>query len=167
MITTSNFRVRKNGQPYSQCYCRCPELIENYEKAIVDNVNVWHCHHKKEEFYTQQELIDLGLYYNVPPEDLVFVKDSKDHYSWPHKGREIGWEKATKSKIGHICTSKTRELLCKKARNRIRVKCIETNQIFDSINSACRYFGLKSNIGLKHALKDSNRVSAGYHWSLV
>lgn len=70
------------------CYCMTPELIENYDLAIADKENVWICHHKKEEFYTKKELIELKMYFNVQPEDLVFCRNTKEHRKYPHKGIE-------------------------------------------------------------------------------
>ena len=34
MISERMFRLKKNGEPNSECYCRHPELIENYDKAM-------------------------------------------------------------------------------------------------------------------------------------
>ena len=70
------------------CYCMTPELIENYDLAIADKQNIWICHHRKEEFYTSKELIELKMYFNVPPEDLVFCRNTKEHRKYPHKGDE-------------------------------------------------------------------------------
>ena len=70
------------------CYCMTPELIENYDLAIADKENVWICHHRKEEFYTKKELIELKMYFNVQPEDLVFCRNTKEHRKYPHKGDE-------------------------------------------------------------------------------
>lgn len=70
------------------CYCMTPELIENYNLAIADKEKVWICHHRKEEFYTSKELIELKMYFNVPPEDLVFCISEKEHHKYPHKGVE-------------------------------------------------------------------------------
>ena len=80
------------------CYCMTPELIENYDLAIADKENVWICHHRKEEFYTSKELIELKMYFNVPPEDLVFCRNTKEHRKYPHKGDEntIGFHKGKK-----------------------------------------------------------------------
>ena len=65
-----------------------PELIENYDLAIADKEKVWICHHRKEEFYTSKELIEMGMYYNVSPEDLVFCRNAKEHHKYPHKGEK-------------------------------------------------------------------------------
>lgn len=86
------------------CYCMTPELIENYDLAIADKENVWICHHRKEEFYTSKELIEMGMYYNVPPEDLVFCRNKKEHYKYPHKG--FGISEETKKKISESSKGK-------------------------------------------------------------
>lgn len=71
-------------------FCRNFQLAENYELAKADKTKVWQLHHKKEEFYSAEELQALNMYYDVPPEDVVFVKrkgneDPTCHFWWPHK----------------------------------------------------------------------------------
>ena len=73
MINESRFRVKKNGEPYCDCLCRHPELIENYEKAVADTTQTWDCHHRREEFYSYKELIERGEYFDVEPEELIFL----------------------------------------------------------------------------------------------
>lgn len=82
------------------CYCMTPELIENYELAIADKEKVWICHHRKEEFYTSKELIEMGMYFNVPPEDLVFCRNEKEHHKYPHKGEEEAKKKISYANKG-------------------------------------------------------------------
>ena len=84
MISKKHF----NSNEKYCCYCMTPELIENYDLAIADKQNIWICHHRKEEFYTSEELIEIGMYFNVPPEDLVFCRNEKEHHKYPHKGEE-------------------------------------------------------------------------------
>ena len=55
MINKEMFRLKKNGEPNYRCYCRNPELIENYELAIADETQTWEVHHRKEEFYSYAE----------------------------------------------------------------------------------------------------------------
>lgn len=86
MISKRSFELKKNGEPSKYCYCRYPELIDNYDLAVADVENVWICHHKLEAFLTMQELKDIGRYFDVPPRELVFVRNEKEHQEWPHKG---------------------------------------------------------------------------------
>ncbi len=151
MINKTKFQLKKDGEPNCICFCTKPELIENYDKAIADKERTWICHHKKEEFYTMQELKDLGMYYNVPPEDLVFVKDHKEHYSWPHKG----YEKVSEANKGNSYRAK------------IKVQCVETGQIFESIKAARKFVELKGSDPVCQALKNPNATAAGYHWKKV
>ena len=87
MISEEQFRTKKNGKPYKSCYCRQPELIENYSKAIADNSEIWACHHRLETHNSNgerrlvdilgTELIALGLYYDRPPEELIFLTQTE------------------------------------------------------------------------------------------
>ena len=87
MISEEQFRTKKNGKPYKNCYCRQPELIENYSKAIADNSEIWACHHRLETHNSNgerrlvdilgTELIALGLYYDRPPEELIFLTQTE------------------------------------------------------------------------------------------
>lgn len=87
MISEEQFRTKKDGTPYKSCYCRQPELIENYSKAIADNSEIWACHHRLETHNSDgerrlvdilgSELIALGLYYDRPPEELIFLTQTE------------------------------------------------------------------------------------------
>lgn len=55
-------------------------LIENYDKAINDNINVWECHHRLEiELNVSREYLkQQNLYFNRPASELIFMTKS-DH----------------------------------------------------------------------------------------
>ena len=65
-------------------FCKDYEKIENYQKAKVDNFKGWDCHHRLETHnsdgerrlvdITVAELQALGMYYNRPPEELIFLR---------------------------------------------------------------------------------------------
>ncbi|MBQ2205361.1 MAG: hypothetical protein II411_05660, partial [Lachnospiraceae bacterium] len=78
MINKNIFRLKKNGEPYSQCFCRNPELIENYAEAIADETQTWDVHHRLESCFTQKFLKEMNLYYDVEPEALIFLT-RKEH----------------------------------------------------------------------------------------
>ena len=68
---------------YFQKYCKDYENIENYQKALADNFKGWHCHHRLETHnsdgirrdadISHKELKALGMYYNRPAEELIFL----------------------------------------------------------------------------------------------
>lgn len=78
--------------------CKDYTEIENYEKAIADNTQIYDCHHKLETHFsdgtprpknaqlTSKELIVLDMYYNRPPEELIFLTHS-EHSILHHKGK--------------------------------------------------------------------------------
>ena len=83
-------------------------LIENYEQAINDKTQTWNCHHRKEtdENLSANELINQGLYYHRPPEELIFLtktEHNKIHTSNgknPMCGKHLS--KETKKKISEF-----------------------------------------------------------------
>ena len=49
--------------------------IKNYDKAIADNTQVWHCHHMTETWWncSKKELIDNECYYGRKACELIFL----------------------------------------------------------------------------------------------
>lgn len=68
-------------------YCTEPEKIENFEKAKADNFKGWEVHHRLETHnsdgerrvvdITRAELKALGMYYDRPPEELIYLTGSE------------------------------------------------------------------------------------------
>ena len=87
-------------------YCKNPENIENYEKAKKDNFVGWDCHHRletntsdgirREVDILAEELQALGIYYNRPASELIFLTIS-EHQILHNKGKQKS--KETKKKI--------------------------------------------------------------------
>lgn len=67
--------------------CENISLIENYEKALNDESQTWDCHHRNEILLnkTKSELKNLGLYWNRPANELIFLTHS-DHMSLHNSG---------------------------------------------------------------------------------
>lgn len=89
-------------------FCTNFEKVENFEKAAADNFDGWECHHRLEThtsdgelrdvFLSRAELIALDMYYNRPPEELVFMLRS-DHARLHHKGKPHTKSKEWQDKI--------------------------------------------------------------------
>lgn len=87
-------------------YCKDYKNIENYEAAKKDDFNGWDCHHRLETHnsdgerrlvdITQKELIALGMYYNRPAEELMFMKHSE--HSSLHKPSDDTKKKMSEAK---------------------------------------------------------------------
>ena len=68
-------------------FCKDYKNIENYQKAKADNFKGWDCHHRLETHnsdgerrqidITVAELKALGMYYNRPANELIFLRKSE------------------------------------------------------------------------------------------
>lgn len=151
MIYERRFRLKKNGEPYSGFFCRHPELIENYDKAIADTTQTWECHHRREELYSQKELIERGEYFDVSPEELIFLTPNE------HRKIDSYCRRNSEARKGKFINRKD---LSKK------VLCVETGEIFESISDAYRKTGVCFQNISKVCLGKLN-TTGGYHWSFV
>ena len=77
-------------------FCKDYEKIENYEMAKADNFIGWDRHHRLETHnsdgvkrivnLTPEELIALDMYYNRPPEELIWLRHGE--HTKLHKGNK-------------------------------------------------------------------------------
>lgn len=145
MISKKYFILKKNGEPNSICICRHPELIENYEKAIADTTQIWEVHHRKEELYSQKELKERGEYFDVYPEELIFLT------------------KTEHSKIDSKCKRASEALKNRKDFSK-KVLCVETGEVFESARDAERKTGTY-NYNISMACNGKRKTAGGYHWA--
>lgn len=75
-------------------------LIENYDKAIADTTQTWHCHHRDEVKIlpsgievrrSVEELKEMDRYYHCPANELIFL--TKEEHNRVHfKGKPLSEE---------------------------------------------------------------------------
>ena len=85
-------------------YCKNYQDIENYQKALADNFKGWHCHHRLETHTSDgvrrevdiaaAELKALGMYYNRPASELIFLT-IREHNAF-NKGKHLSEESKKK-----------------------------------------------------------------------
>lgn len=78
---------------YVKQYCKDPiEWIENYQEAVNDQTQTWHCHHRFETEYnlSKIELQSLGFYFDRPFCELIFLTP-KEHKRLHHIGKVGPW----------------------------------------------------------------------------
>lgn len=113
--------------------------IENYEQAINDTENVWCCHHRLEltldgdYAHSKEDLIRMGMYYNRPYFELIFMKDNehtrlhrkaeikagkKLFGGKTRKGEKASEEVRTKLSISHIGKKQSKETIQKRIESR-------------------------------------------------
>ena len=93
-------------------YCKAEiSFIENYEQAVNDNTQIWHCHHRRESVYTKKGLIEICEYYDRPAIELIFLTKS-EHIRLHMKGKHHSEEhkkKLSESHIGKHYSEKTKK----------------------------------------------------------
>ena len=101
-------------------YCKEPEKIENYQKAKKDNFKGWHCHHRLETHtsdgirrdidISHRDLIALGMYYNRPASELIFLPASEHNAYGKGKHRSVETRnKMREASKGHLVSEETRK----------------------------------------------------------
>ena len=89
-----------------------PSLIENYDKAINDDTQMWVLHHRLEltldgEYaHSRDELIRLGMYYHRPYYELIFLTKSDHQKLHAHDKYK---NTLSKSLQGHVVSNETRK----------------------------------------------------------
>ena len=165
MISERMFQLKKNGEPRKyRCYCRNPELIENYDKAIADETQIWDCHHRREEFYSYKELIERGEYFDVSPEELIFLTKAE------HSKIDSCCKRISETKKGKSLSEESKRKISEAQKNRKdqskKVLCVETGELFESIMEASRKTGVDfSNIS--KVCSGKLKTTGGYHWKYL
>ena len=111
-------------------YCKDYQNIENYEKAKADNFKGWHCHHRlethtpdgkrREVDISMDELITLGMYYNRPANELIFltVKEHNAYGKGKHRSVETRRKmKGNKNALGYKHSEETRRKMREAKKN--------------------------------------------------
>lgn len=129
-------------------YCKEFTKVENYDKAIVDETQTWDAHHRLESCFTQKFLKEMGLYYNVEPEALIFLT-KEEHRKIDSKCKRIS--EANKGRPAH---------------NKRKVKCVETGEIFDSACDASRKTGIRQNC-ISMVCNGKLKTTGGFHWKFL
>lgn len=138
--------------------CEDISLIENYEMAIKDN-KIWDCHHKLELIETgavvnssKQDLIDWGLYYNRPADELVFIRHGEHTILHsPRKGtgnylpkpKVYADPKETSRKCSEVLKGRPGAIGIKSTLSH-PVIVVETGDVFGSKREAMRKYGRHS-----------------------
>lgn len=102
-------------------YCKNYQDIENFEKAKKDDFVGWHCHHRLETHtsdgerrdvdISHKELIALGMYYNRPASELIFLTTSEHNAYGKGKHRSVETRrkmKGNKNALGYKHSEETK-----------------------------------------------------------
>ena len=140
-------------------YCKDYENIENYQLAKKDNFIGWECHHRlethtpagirREVDIPQKELKALGMYYNRPSSELIFL--TKSEHSSFNKGKKRSEE--TRRKMSKPKSEETR-------RKMSEAKKDEKNPMYGKRHSE----ETKKKMGAAKKGNTYAKVNRGKHW---
>lgn len=141
-----------------KAFCKDYTKIENYEKAVADTTQVWDCHHRLQLVKTgavvdatQQDLIDWGIYYNRPADELIFLtRKEHDSLHQNNKGKHPSEETRRKQAESHKGKHHSEETKQKMSEDRKGDK-----------NG---FYGKKHSEETRRRLAEANK---GKHWKLV
>ena len=106
-FNSNEVKKKMINEKLAKRYCKEDlSKIKNYDKAIADTTQVWHCHHMTESWWncTAKELIENECYYNRKACELIFLTNS-EHTRLHMKGRTVTDE--TRHKISEANKGKT------------------------------------------------------------
>lgn len=150
------------NEKQAKIYCKEDiSKIKNYDKAITDTTQTWHCHHMTETWWncSKQELIDNECYYNRKACELIFLTPS-EHNKLHSKGKNLSAE--TRIKISEANKGKKRKPFTEEHRRKLS----EAHKGKSTWNKG------KKNIFSEDTLKKLSEVhkgrrtkgSSGMHW---
>ena len=107
-------------------YCIDYTKIENYDTAIKSQLR-YDCHHRLEidEMQSAKDLIFLHLYYNRPPEELVFLEHG-EHMRLHNKGKNLSAE--TRQKMSKALKGENNPMFGKNMSTDTRQKMSEAHK---------------------------------------
>ena len=171
--------------------CEDLSLIENYDKAIADMTQTWHCHHRGEilpcGIFSPNDLKKFGLYFNRPASELIFLtkaehtrlhfkgvprgpfsEDHKKALSEAHKGipRSEATKKAmSKAHLGITLSEEHKKAIVKANSKKVLqlTKSGEFIKEWPSVMEASRQLGI-SNVSICNCCNGKYKSAGGYVW---
>ena len=156
-------------------YCENYQDIENYELAKTVNFKGWQCHHRLETHnsdgkrrlvdITRKELLALGMYYNRPASELIFMK-TKEHRQLHMRDAsfsEVTLKKMSEAAKGKKLSEETRKKISEAMRGNQHSKGFHhSEETRKKISNA-----MKGKKPSEHTLQKAAATHKGKHWKLV
>ena len=139
-------------------------LIENYDKAISDTTQLWHCHHRRETIFSKSDLIEIGEYYNRPACELIFLTPL-EHHRFHNLGKSLSAEtrkKMSEANKGKHHSAETRKKLSEA--NKGKHHSEETRKKISEANKG-KHLSEETRKKMSEALNGENHPFFGKHHS--
>ena len=146
-------------------------LIENYQQAISDKERTWDIHHRKEcdsegrTLFTGTQLKEMGLYFNRPAAELIFVTRSMHCKLHREMFENIGKNVGKKyGQIGRKIGGKKTGAINGKKRSIPILQLTKDGELVKEWPSVCEAW---RQLGISHicaCLKGRYKSAGGYVW---
>lgn len=149
------------SENYAKAFCKDDiSLIENYDKAIADDTQTWHCHHRRETIFSKADLIEIGEYYNRPACELIFLTPL-EHIRLHHLGKHHSAEthqKMSEAHKGKNHSDETRQKMSEahKGKHHSAETCKKI-----AVNNGCFWKGKHRSAETCKKIAEANK---GKHW---
>ena len=108
---------------YAKKFCKEDiSKIENYEAAMNDTTQTWHCHHRTEIWWncSKKDLIANECYYNRKACELIFLTPEEHKRLHNVNKSDETRRKMSESLKGHNCNEETRRKISNANKGKIR-----------------------------------------------
>ena len=149
---------------YAKRFCKEDiSKIENYDKAVADTTQVWHCHHRTEIWWncSKKDLIANECYYNRKACELIFLTPAEHKRLHNVNKSDETRRKMSESLKGHKCNEETKRKISDANKGKIRSE-EQRNNISTSLKGRSlseehrRKIGEASK-GRKHTISEETR----------
>ena len=150
----------------AKAYCKDDiSLIENYENAINDKTQTWHCHHRRETIFSKSDLIEIGEYYNRPACELIFLtplEHNRLHHLGKHHSAETR-KKMSEALKGEKCYIFGKHLSEDTRKKISEAKKGENNPMFGKhrLAETCKKIA-EAHIGKHHSVETRKKMSESH-----
>ena len=149
---------------YAKRFCKEDiSKIENYDKAVADTTQTWHCHHRTAIWWncSKKDLIANECYYNRKACELIFLTPEEHKRLHNVNESDETRRKMSESHKGHKCNAETKRKISDANKGKIRSE-EQRNNISTSLKGRTlseehrRKIGEASK-GRKHTISEETR----------
>ena len=148
----------------AKSYCKDDiSLIENYDKAIADKTQIWHCHHRRETVMSRKDLIEIGEYYNRPAIELIFLTKSEHNCIHKKNNKNCLGKKYSEIIRKRMGDSKKGQIPWNKGKTGMQHMSIETRKKMSEAHKG-KHFSEETRKKMSESKKGKNRQAKGTQW---
>ena len=144
--------------------------IKNFEISILEECSSIEEMNEREKFWIKELNCKVPNGYNITDGGLgrIVTDEEKANKSKAQKGHSVSEETRRKISIAntgktHVVTDEIRKYMSVRSAVKRPVRCLETDEIFESVTAAAKWAGVARGT-IRAACRKNTRTGGGYHW---